>query len=360
LSKSTKLNLRFLFLYSRLECLEYNLFVSIRPFQLPQDIDLMSSLVVEGFQYPENPAWSVQEDEIQGMVDRINSAKRLWPVIGILRIFVPLFRDILCGFIDEEEGRPAGLINYMRQRNTPEWYIGNVTVLPAYRRRGIACRLVQATLDELYHRGAKAAFLDVVVGNDPAFHLYKEMGFEEFTQSYEYQLHRESLISPEPLPTGYQLKPLSRFDWKTGFRFAQRVTPDYITRYEPVTEARFRVPWLLPLIGGLLNSMGSSQNERFAIFESGRKIVAIGQYSYRTHEGGTNSADVSIDPDHPELAGFILHHVFSEIQNTSPGHRIEVSFEDWESRLIQCAEAMGCEKRYGMHRMGLRFSRPSQ
>ena len=67
----------------------------------------MSSLVVEGFQYPENPAWSVQEDEIQGMVDRINSAKRLWPVIGILRIFVPLFRDILCGFIDEEEGRPV-------------------------------------------------------------------------------------------------------------------------------------------------------------------------------------------------------------------------------------------------------------
>jgi len=24
----------------------------------------------------------------------------------------------------------------------------------------------------------------VVVGNDPAFNLYKEMGFEEFTQSY--------------------------------------------------------------------------------------------------------------------------------------------------------------------------------
>ena len=50
--------------------------MSIRPFQLPEDIDLMNSLVMEGFQYPENPAWSVQEDEIQGMVDRIQGAKR--------------------------------------------------------------------------------------------------------------------------------------------------------------------------------------------------------------------------------------------------------------------------------------------
>ena len=47
-----------------------------------------------------------------------NGAKRIWPLLRILRAFVPLFRDILCGFIDEEDGQPAGLINYMRQRIT--------------------------------------------------------------------------------------------------------------------------------------------------------------------------------------------------------------------------------------------------
>jgi predicted GNAT family acetyltransferase len=275
--------------------------------------------------------------------------------LSILRIFVPLFRDILCGFIAEEEGQPAGLINYMRQRNAPEWYIGNVTVLPAYRRRGIARRLVQATLEELRNRKARTAFLEVVVGNDPAFNLYKEMGFEEFTQSSEYELGKESIILPEPLPPGYQLKTLSRFDWKTKFHFAQRVTPDHITRYEPVTEARYSVSWLLPLIGGLLASAGGSHNERFAIFDIGGEAVAIGQYSYRTRAGGTNFTNVSIDPAHPQLAGFILHHVFSEIQKASPGRRIGITFEDWESVLIQCAEEMGCEKRFGTHRMGLRF-----
>jgi ribosomal protein S18 acetylase RimI-like enzyme len=315
----------------------------------------MNSLVVEGFQYPENPDWSVQEDEIQGMVDRINGAKRLWPVLRVLRIFVPLFQDILCGFIDEEDGQPAGLINYMRQRNAPEWYIGNVTVLPAFRRRGIARRLVQATLEELRNRKARVAFLDVVVGNDPAFKLYKEMGFEEFTKSSAYQLRRESLILPKRLPPTYELKPISPFNWRTRFHFAQRVTPDHITRYEPVTEERFRVSWIMPLIGGLFASAGGSQNKRFAIYEAQGEVVAIGQYSYRLREGGTNFTNVSIDPAHPELAGFVLRHVFSEIQKASPGRRVEITFDDWESALIRCAEEMGCEKRFGAHRMGLRF-----
>jgi ribosomal protein S18 acetylase RimI-like enzyme len=329
--------------------------VTIRPFHLPQDIDLMNSLVLEGFQYPENPAWSVQEDEIQGMVDRIEGAKRLWPILRVLRIFVPFLRDILCGFIDEQEGQPAGLINYMRQRNAPEWYIGNVTVLPAYRRRGIARRLVQATLEELRNRQARVAFLEVVVGNDPAFNLYKEIGFEEFTRSSEYEFRTEGFIFPEQIPPGYRIKYLSPFDWKTRFHFARRVTPEHITRYEPVTEGRFRIPWILPLIGALFASAGGVHNERFAIHDAGEEVVAVGQYSYRTREGGTNSTHVSIDPNHPELAGFILHHIFSEIQKASPGRRIEIAFEDWESALIHCAEEMGCEKRFGLHRMGLRF-----
>jgi hypothetical protein len=91
------------------------------------------------------------------------------------------------------------------------------------------------------------------------------------------------------------------------------------------------------------------------MYDGGEKVVAIGQYSYRTREGGTNFTNVSIDPAHPELARFILHHVFSEIQKASPGRRIGITFEDWEAALIQGAEEMGCEKRFGTRRMGLRF-----
>jgi len=329
--------------------------VSTRPFQLPQDIDLMNALVIDGFKYPENPEWSIQEDEVQGMIDRVQGAKKLWPVLQIMRAFVPLFRDILCGFIEEEDGQPVGLINYMRQRNAPEWYIANVTVLPAYRRRGIARRLVEATLNELRHRNAKIAFLDVVVGNDPAFNLYKEMGFEAFTRSSEYHFQNDTPLMPHSLPAGYTIRPLGPFDWKTRFAFARRVTPGHIQRYEPVTEARYQVPRIMPLFGKLFESAGGAHSERFAMYALNGEVVAIGQYTYRTRAGGMNFTRMSIDPDHPQLAEFILRYVFSTIQQASPGHRIQLNFEDWESALIECAEELGCEKRFGSHRMGLRF-----
>ena len=329
--------------------------MATRPFQLPQDIDLMNNMIIDGFKYPENPEWSIQEDEVQGMIDRVKGAKKLWPILRIMRTFSPLFRDILCGFIDEEDGKPVGLINYMRQRNTPEWYIANVTVLPAYRRRGIARRLVEATLDELRRRSAKIAFLEVVVGNDPAFYLYKEMGFEAFTQSSEYHFQSDTIVTAIPLPESYTLKSLSPFDWKTNFAFARRVTPEHITRYEPVTEDRFRIPMIMPLFGKLFESAGGAHRERFAIYAPTGEVVGIGQYTYRTRAGGINFARLSIDPHHPQLAEFILRHIFSTIQQASSGQRIQMVFEDWESALIECAEELGCEKRFGSHRMGVRF-----
>lgn len=330
--------------------------MDIRPFQLPQDLDLMVSLVMDGFQYPENPEWSVQEDEKQGMIDSINGAKRLWPLFRIMRAVSPVFRDILCGFIAEEENKPVGLINYMRQRKEPEWYIGNVTVLPAYRRRGIARNLVETTLNELRNSDTKIVFLNVVAGNNPAFNLYKEMGFEAFAMSSEYDYQKDDPVAQYPLPDGYVLSPLKTFDWQSRFTLAKRITPEHITRYEPVTETRYRVPFIMPIFGKLFELAGGSHSERFAVHSPNGEIVGVGRYSYRTRMGGINSANVSVDPDYPGLAEFILSYLLSNMQKVSPGHRIEISFEDWQLSLIESAETLGCEKRFDAHRMGYRFS----
>jgi hypothetical protein len=210
-------------------------------------------------------------------------------------------------------------------------------------------------LQELRDQKAEVAFLEVVEGNDPAFNLYKGMGFDPFTKSAEYHFQKELSSSAEPIPQGYKLTPLSRFDWQTRFAFAKRVTPEHIKRYEPVVETRFRTPKILPLFGMLFESAGGSHSERFAIYAPNDEVVGIGNYSYRTRSGGTNMTKVSIDPNHAILAGFILHYVFSEIQQVSAGRRVILSFDDWESALIDCAEAIGCDKRFGSHRMGLRF-----
>jgi ribosomal protein S18 acetylase RimI-like enzyme len=329
--------------------------MNIRPFQLPQDIDIMNSLVMDGFQYPENPEWSVQDDERQGMIDNLNTAKRLWPLIKLMRVISPVFRDILCGFIAEENNKPVGLINYMRQRNEPEWFIANVTILPSHRRRGLARKLVETTLSELRKREARVVFLDVIVGNDPAFKLYQTMGFEAFTQSSQYDYQKDDPVTQPAIPTGYTISQLGDFDWQTRFNLDKRITPEHVTRYAPITEGRYRIPWIMPIFGKLFESLGGSRGTRFAIQASNGDVAGFGQYSYRTRAGGVNFVKASVDPAHPQLADFILGYMLAAIQKASPGHRIELNLEDWQSSLIASAQGLGCERRLGYHRMGLRF-----
>ena len=111
----------------------------------------------------------------------------------------------------------------------------------------------------------------------------------------------------------------------------------------------------MPIFGKLFETAGGAHSERFAIHSPSGEIVGVGRYNYRTRAGGVNSVNVSIDPDQPRLAEFILRYVLSIIQKVSPGHRIEIGLEGWQSSLIESTEALGCEKRFGTHRMGLRF-----
>jgi len=330
--------------------------MTARPFQLPQDIDLMNALVIEGFQYPENPSWSIQDDEKQDLIDTIHAAKRMWPVIRMMQIFSPVLRDIMHGFIEEQEGRPVGLINFSRQRNVPEWWVGNVTVLPAYRRRGIARQLVRATLDDLHRRKARLAYLEVVDGNLPAFQLYKDIGFTAYAMSSLYDYSQDGQVEEIYPPEGYKLKLLSPFDWRARYEFSECAIPDSVKQYEPVWEERFRVPMLMALVGRLFNVLSGRKIERFAVYSANeQKIIGYGELGYRLRAGGVNQINLRLDPAHSALAAFIVRHALSVTQKASPGHRIEIQLENWGEALIQALEELGGEKRVSNHRMGYRF-----
>ncbi len=315
----------------------------------------MNALVMQGFEYPENPEWSVRADEKEGMLDRVRGAKRMWPLLRFLQLVSPIFRDVMRGFIAEVDGQPVGLINYMRQRDEPEWHIANVTVLPTYRRRGIARALAQAVLDDLRKRNARRAILEVVGENFPAVKLYQDMGFEIFTGSLVADFEPGAAVPEPTLPQGWRLIPLSRFDWKTRFELAKRITPESVARYEPPVESRFRVPPIRPLFGALFMRMGGDDSKRFVLRAPSGEIVGYGWYTYRLKAGGVNSIVLTLDPACPELAPAVVAHSIAFIQSASPGRRIEFEFESWQPALGEAALALGCKKRYGAHRMGLNF-----
>jgi ribosomal protein S18 acetylase RimI-like enzyme len=327
----------------------------IRPFQLPADLDLMASLIKGGFQYPENPDWSIQEDALHGMVEQLNGVKRIWPLVRFVQIISPSFRDLLCGFIYEENGQPAGLINYMRQRREPDWLIGNVTVLPAFRRRGIAKKLVERTIQELTDREARVAILDVVDGNVPALTLYRNIGFETYTSSIEYDVQKDLPVTPVPFPDGYTLASLKNGNWKAIYQFTKRITPESITLFEKISKGRFRILFLMRMLASLVDMVGGMRSIRVVVKEPNGDAFGWGRFRYRVREGGLNKAEFQIDPKHPELALPLLSQVIVSKQEKSPGRRIEFRLKDWQSALIDAAESLSCEKRYALNRMGLLF-----
>ena len=328
---------------------------NIRPFQSPQDFDIMLELIEAGFQYPENPDWNIQDDEKESLMDTFRTAKNIWPLIRFLRIFSPILADLMQGYLYEEDEKAVGLVNFGRQRNTPEWYIGNVTVLPEYRRRGIARQLIQATVDELVRRNAKLITLEVIDENKPAYDLYSKIGFEGYSSSSQYDFVQEDSIQTLPLPEQYTCKEISRSEWRIFLEFFQRITPAEITRYEPVREERFHPPVVGLILGPLIELLSGNSRKRFAIFEQNGQMVAFGRYQYRRRPGGINSAEIHIDPTHNELANHLVSYVLSNIQTASPGRRIELHLKDWQPSLGGAAENLGCKKRCSYHKLGMLF-----
>ena len=327
---------------------------SIRPFKIPQDLAIMLSLIENGFKYPENPDWNMQDDEKQSMLDSVNSIRSIWPLIRFLQIFVPFLRDLMHGFIYEEDDKPAGLVNFGRQRNIPEWFIGNVTVLPEYRRRGIARRLVEASLTELRKRKARLASLEVITENVPAYRLYEKLGFTAYSSSSDYDIQLDEPIPGISADNSVIHEKLGFHDWKTRMEFVQRITPEDIQRYEPVRKERFKSSIVVHVLAPLIQLLSGSKSEQFAIFKDD-KTVAVGTYTYRTKTGGVNNARIQVDPAHPELASAALNHVLSSVQRNSPGRRLEIHLKHWQPALLQAAEDAGCTKRYTFHQMAKRF-----
>jgi len=326
----------------------------IRPFQIPQDLDIMLKLIEDGFQYPEKPDWNFQNDEKESLLDSVNSIRRLWPMIQIFKFFVPFLGDIMYGFIYEEDNRPVGLVNFGRQRNVTEWYVGNVTVLPGYRRRGIARKLIEASLEELRDRRAQAVLLEVIDENLPAYRLYEALGFTAYSGSSDYDIQLNEPVSPAKINDDLILKILRLSDWETRLEFARRITPERIQSFEPVRKDRFKPSLAIRILAPLLQTLSGSSSERFALIKNG-KIVSIGEFSYRTKPGGMNKASVQADPDYPEFAPVVLNHILSSLQGKSPGRRLEIHLRNWQPALLQAAEDAGCTKRFSYHQMAKRF-----
>lgn len=80
-------------------------------------------------------------------------------------------------FLAKEETEVIGYIGMKVVLDEAD--ITNVAVLPAYRKKGIARKLLQQLLDEARQQGIYSIYLEVRDSNAAAITLYKHAGFKE-------------------------------------------------------------------------------------------------------------------------------------------------------------------------------------
>ena len=324
-----------------------------RPFEIPADLDVLAEIIPPSFQYPENESWNVREDEMESMVETMQTMRKMWPLLRVLQVFVPPFRDIMRGFVWEEENKPVGLVNVIRMGNTRQWLIGNVAVLPEFRRRGIARKLVEESVAYARGRDASHIMLDVIDGNVPAYELYVKLGFEHFSGNSELSFESDTPPDAVPMPEGYRMESTSLFNWEPRYMMSQRITPPEVAKYRPVEQGRFRQPLPFRVLGPLFlfRAMGFRPTSFFMYH--GDQLIAYGGYDARLRAGGINILSITLDPAHAAVAPFLVRDLTRLVMAEAPGRRVEVSVPHWQNAITVAAEAAGFERRADMHSLGI-------
>lgn len=325
----------------------------MRNLQLPHDLVPMAEMTVETWQYPENPEWGLQPDEKESITDSMKSLKRIWPIIRLAQLLSPNLRDILRGYVWEEDGHIVGYTNANRQGGTDTWYISAVGVQPAYRRRGIAQKLVEATNEMIRTRGGVKVLLDMTDGNTPAYKLYEKLGFEHYSSSSMYTITPDE-VPPEPsLPEGYVLEPLGYTDWQSRYGLERRITPEPFLKYEPVEQSRYHRPLLARLLRPIVMAAGGYRRDDLVIRTDKGQVVAWVWYDVRTRSGGVNGIEIKLDPAHDTLSTFLITDLLHKTITLSPGHRVEIIVQTWMEAVTKAVEDAGFKRRLGGLRMGL-------
>ncbi len=328
--------------------------MGLRALHLPTDLVPVADMAVESFQYPENPAWSVQTDEKEQLVNGIRNVARIWPLVRLMRLVSPTMLDVFLGHAWEEDGKIVGVTIVQRRGSTDVWVVGTVGVLPAYRRRGIARKLLMASMELMRERGAAQAVLAVIDGNLPAYELYQDLGFEHYGGMIEFDAR---IDEPEPapeLPGGYVQKPLSAHDWQPRYELEKRICPESMQRYDPVTEGRFRRPLGMRLLYPILMLAQGVRDRDLAIHTEGDgQLVARGGHTLPTRGQGVNSLRARLDPAHPELAPYLMGKLIHDAMTLSPGRRIDMTVSEWMEHLVSEAGKHGLKRRLRYLLMGI-------
>jgi ribosomal protein S18 acetylase RimI-like enzyme len=214
------------------------------------------------------------DDRGRNALREMEFAGRLSPFLGGLTSLA-LFSDELYGYVWTEDGRVVGNVSLQQGDDSGlRWRISNVSVLPAYRGRGIARTLMQETLRDIARRAGAWAILQVRAGNEQAHRLYLELGFADICRVGIWRLPTPTGSPPASDPA-IPLEPLRTLTGSDWLDLARAARPQLAQWVAPLNPADYQIG-LGRLAGEALGRWtGAFRVERWAYWEHGRLMGAV-------------------------------------------------------------------------------------
>ena len=239
----------------------------IRPFDVGRDLRPVAELIADAFTNELDPRGKAALREMRIMSH----------VSGLLKILsrgTGELDDVFSGFVWTEDGRIVGNITVQRaDKYGSRWQIANVAVLPSYRGRGIARRLMDRGLQHVRECDGEWAVLQVYDHNAVAQKLYADLGFQDVGSTADLQLDVLPKVDfPENIPNFRQF---SSGQWQPLFELAANQLNTQAQWWRSIRRSDFHVPLEQKLSEWFWRTVGKKQVYRRCIQTSRRFEAAL-------------------------------------------------------------------------------------
>ena len=242
--------------------------------------------------------------------------KSFMPLFKIMGIFSKNFRHVFDGFVFENnEGKIVSTVNIGFSGDF--WEIAMVATHPDYRRKGLAKKLIIKSLDHAKQHKAKKCVLEVLEENEPAYKLYRNMGFNHFDTKVKMRLDKEKIsdIKKIELPQEYTIQQRKQ-DKKTSLamlRVEEKATPDEVLHFMPVNKIKYQKTLMMRMLRPIFKLIAKSKARRWTI-HFGDKIVGILYADVGRRKDSCHNIDVIVDPEYEKkltsaMIGYALNYI---------------------------------------------------
>ncbi len=215
---------------------------------------------------------------------------RSGPTLPLLSRLNDSVLHINLGYVWIEDERLIGNVSVV-PTNMPgdfgkQWIIANVGVHPDFQGRGIARKLMIASMEMIRQRNGHAAILTVDINNQVARHLYRKLGFVE-QRAWTYWRRSGYSSVPKPSFSGeVHIARRRRNEWQAEYELAKQIRPQEkggLGWLRPLHESQFKQSFF----SILSNWLNLRSTERLVI-RNEHDIVAASLWIENNIAGRTN------------------------------------------------------------------------